>query len=214
MRAAAAALLLVLLAAPPAGAQVIDRVMAVVNGSVITQSEVHGLLAFGMVRRPADGDLTAVLDRLIERRLVLAEVNRYSPPEPAEGLLDARFADVRGRFASEEAFERRLAEFGFTRDALRGHIRDDLRIAHYLRQRFGAAYQPPESDILHYYRTHPEAFTRNGSLLSFGEAYDDARAAVIAERRTTLVRDWVAGLRRRANVIIPGAAPSDGSFAF
>lgn len=183
--------------------EVIDRVMATVNGAVITQSEVNALIRFGFVDRPADGDLEVLIDRLVERRLMLTEVNRYSPPEPAPGLVETRLADVQRRFGSDDERDAALREFGMTVDALSGYVRDELRVAAYLRQRFGAAYQPSEADILQYYRNHPAEFSRNGVLLSYTDAHDDARAAVIGERRVSLTREWVAGLRRRADISVP-----------
>jgi hypothetical protein len=51
-------------------------------------------------------------------------------------------------------------------------------------------------------RTRPEAFTRYGVLLSYGEAHDDARAALIAQRRAQQIQDWLAGLRRRADIVV------------
>jgi hypothetical protein len=183
----------------PAHAQIIDRVMAVVNGGVITQSDVEAVRRFGLMPAAPVADL---VEQLIDRRLTVVEVNRYSPPEPPAALVDARLSDVRRRFPSEEAFARALAEVGLSEDQMRAYVRDDLRIEAYVRQRFGAAYQPPDADILQYYRTRPEAFTRNGVLLSFGEAYDDARAALIAQRRAQQIEDWLAGLRRRADIVV------------
>jgi peptidyl-prolyl cis-trans isomerase SurA len=189
-----------------AGAQVIDRVMAVVNGAVITQSDVEALRRLGLA--PPSGDTSTLVERLIDRRLMMVEVNRYSPPEPAAALVDVRLDDVRRRFASQEGYEQALAEVGLTEDQLRAYFRDELRMRAYLRQRFGAAYQPAENDILQYYRTHPTEFTRNGRLLSYGEAYDEARAALIVRRREQQVQDWLSGLRRRADIIVPsGSAP-------
>lgn len=198
MRVAAAAALAALVVGGAARAQVIDRVMAVVNGSVITQSDVEAVLRFGlMTPRP----VADVVERLIDRRLTIVEVNRYSPPEPATALIDARLDEVRRRFQSDERFERTLLEVGVGEDQLRAYLRDSIRIQAYLRQRFGAAYQPPDADILQYYRTHPEEFTRNGVLLGYGEAYDDARAALIVHRREEQIQQWLSNLRRRADIV-------------
>lgn len=190
---------LLLLATPAVSrGQVIDRVMAVVNGSVITQSDVEAVLRFGlMTPRP----VPEVVERLIDRRLTIVEVNRYSPPEPAAALVDARLDEVRRRFQSDERFARTLTEVGLDEDQLRAYLRDSIRIQLYVRQRFGAAYQPPDADILQYYRTHPEEFTRGGVPLSFGEAYDDARAALIAQRREEQIEGWLSNLRRRADIV-------------
>jgi hypothetical protein len=51
-----------------------------------------------------------------------------------------------------------------------------------------------------YYRDHPAEFTRNEVLLPFSDVAGSARAKLIAERRAALIREWLAGLRRRAEV--------------
>ena len=68
-------------------ADVIDRVMAVVNQQPILLSDVNAAILFQLVPRAEAGDpLASTLDRLIERALILEEVERYQPPEPAHRL--------------------------------------------------------------------------------------------------------------------------------
>jgi hypothetical protein len=145
-------------------ADVIDRVMAVVNRRPILLSDVNTAIEFQLVSRSEAGDLLAsTLDRLIERALILEEVDRYQPPEPAAEEIDKRAEAIRQRFATPDAFQKALASVGITEAQLRTHIRDDLRSVTYINQRFG------ESD--------PAA-------------------------RETLIAEWAAGLRRRADVTV------------
>ena len=81
-------------------------------------------------------------------------------------------------------------------------MRDDLRIESYLRQRFGASYQPGEEEVARYYRAHESDFIRNGVLRPYDEVRDEARKRLVDDRTASLVSDWVAGLRRRADVTI------------
>ena len=67
---------------------------------------------------------------------MLAEVDRYAPPEPAAAEIDRRVADIRARAGTE--FERVLLLGGIGLEQLRREVRDDLRIDAYLQQRFGA----------------------------------------------------------------------------
>lgn len=167
-----------------ARAEIIDRVLAVVNGVMLTQTDVYGAMAFGLVdldgglgseargqgsgarsqESGASDPIQPALDQLIERELVLAEVNRYAPPEPSEAEVAARAAAVRARFPSPEAYQRALASTGYTDERVRAVARDAIRIETYLAQRFGVSVQP-------------------------------------ADRRI-LIADWKAGLRRRADVTI------------
>lgn len=186
------------------GAQVLDRVLALVGGNTITLSDVNAAITFGLVPLPADPrqQTQAALDALVARQLQLSEVDRYLPPEPAPSDVDARLAQVRARFASPEAFEKALQDTGLTVATLRGHVRDDVRIESYRQQRFGAGYQPSDDEVLAYYRSHQSEFTRDGTVRPYPEVRDEARQAFIQARTANLVRDWIAGLRRRVDVTI------------
>jgi hypothetical protein len=197
------ALVLTILVVGPAGAQIIDRVLAVVDGSPVTLSDVNAAVTFGLVTVPArqDGD-RAALDAVIDRRLQLLEVNRYLPPEPTTAAIDASLAEMRKRFASEDAFQAALREAGLSLPDLRAAVRDSLRIASYLGQRFRAGYQPGEDEVLAYYRAHQAEFERGGAGRPFAEAREDARRRLIETRTDALIRDWVAALRRRVDVTL------------
>jgi hypothetical protein len=132
---------LVLLAATFAAAETIDRVLAVVAGQLIMLSDVNAVRALGIVTVPADSpDPTAeVLSKLIDRELMLAEVDRYAPPEPDAATIDRDVAAVRARFPSAKAFDDVLARSGFDATHVREIVRQNLRLNAYLEQRFAVA---------------------------------------------------------------------------
>jgi len=123
-----------------ANADVIDRIMAVVSGQPITLSDVTAARQFGLVPVPpgTQDAIADTLDRLVERTLILAEVERFQPPEPDPVEMTLRIDELERRAGSTAAFETALAVVGMTRDQLRRYFRDDLRITTYLNQRFGA----------------------------------------------------------------------------
>ena len=188
----------IVLAIAIARAEVIDRILAVVDGALITQSDAAAVIRLGLVAGPAD-PLAAVVDRLIERRLLLREVDRYAPPDPREADVDRAVIEIRDRTGTPAQFEAILLQTGFSLDQLRRHVRDDLRIEAYLQQRFGTV-QPSEEEIQLYYREHAAQFTQGGVVRPLGEARDVVKAALVAERRAETIRGWLADLRRRANV--------------
>ena len=190
-------------ASPPSvqPTNVIDRILAVVSGGLILQSDVTAASRLGLVTVPAEGDqVQRVLDRLIERRLMLMEVDRYGPLEPSGADVDKAVSEIDKRIGSGERLDAILRESGFTVDQLRLFVRDDLRIRAYLEQRFGTSLIAGEEEILAYYRTHSLEFTRQGVVRPFAEIREEARDALIAERRAALVREWLASLRRRTEV--------------
>ena len=184
-----------------ARADVIDRTMAVVFSQPILLSDVNAALVFQLVQLPAGAkdSFAAALDRVIERTLMLAEVDRYQPPEPAPQEIESRAAEIERRF-DPAVLEKMFAATGMSRDRLRQYIRDDLRIATYLNQRFGVAAQPSDDEVLAYYREHAREFMRDGVQQPFEAVAETIRARLVQERRMALIADWLATLRRRADV--------------
>jgi len=112
--------------------------MAVVSGQPILLSDVTAASEFALVIVPrGTPDPTAyTLDRLIRRRLILAEVDRFQPPEPDPSEITVRVDAMEKRAGSPAAFEKALAVTGLTREQLRRYVRDNLRIETYLNERF------------------------------------------------------------------------------
>ncbi len=128
-------------AARPARAadEVIDRVLAVVSGDVITLSDVRAAQTLGRVQVGTAADpVRVVLSQLIDRALLLAEVNRFAPPEPSALSIDTALESVVARFPSADAFDATLQRLGVDRAFVRDLLREDLRIRAYLDQRFTA----------------------------------------------------------------------------
>ena len=166
-----------------AQAEIIDRVLAILPGQIITQSDVHAALDLGLVEVPQGGDrLAAGLSAVIDRVLMLNEVRRVVPPEPSAAAIQARAARIRQRFDSPAALARVLAASGIDETVLSVHAADDLRLASYLDERFSAASQPTDEEVR--------------------QAGEGARERLADERRRSLIAAWVSELRRRADVTI------------
>jgi hypothetical protein len=196
--------LALLLFAPPAGAQqggVIDRVLAVVGGQVVSLSDARAVLAFKLVepRRGVD-PIAEALDYLVNRQLMLGEVDRYSAPSPDAAALRQRMEAVRARFPDKAAYEEALTRSALTETRLRDLVGDNIRIENYLEQRFSAAAQPTLEEVERYYLDHRANFTVNGRVLPLEEVQAEAFARVSTERRNFLIADWLDRLRRRAAI--------------
>ena len=187
---------------PVSGQQLLERVVARVNGYAITLTDVRAAFALGVVEAPAGADGEAVAtDRLIDRQLVLAEVSRFAPPEPDAVLIATEAARIAARAGSGLAAL--MASTGIDEASVRDIARDNLRIQAYLDQRFGATVQLTEDEVTQYYRIHPDEFTRDGILAPFGEVEARVRTRAGDERRAALVTQWVRDLRARADVSMP-----------
>ena len=123
------------------------------------------------------------MQRLIDRRLMLAEVDRYAPPEPTSAAVDAAMTAIERRYKDALEMEIALNQSAMSREELRRYVRDTLRLETYFQQRFSTVVQPSEDEIRLYYREHAAEFTVAGKLQPLDAAREAVRAAVIREQR-------------------------------
>lgn len=185
---------------PGSDQDLLDRTLAIVGGQPITLSDARAAVALGLIAPPAGGDPAEAIAPLVDRELVLREVQRYAPPAPADGEIDRGVDEVRRRAGGEEALARILEQHGFTDLRLRAWVRDDLRTQAYLAQRFASASLPSDGEVAAAYQRQRAAFDAKG--LTFAQAEPEMREQLIAERRAELITDWVSELRRRTEVIL------------
>ncbi|MBI2829101.1 MAG: hypothetical protein HYX77_07525 [Acidobacteria bacterium] len=198
---------LIVVAVCPLGAQqLLDRIVARVNGEVISLTDLKAAVALGVVEGPAGADETAAIEGLIDRQLVLAEVARFAPPEPAPADVARETAALTVRVGSGLAAM--MESTGVDEVRIRDIARDNLRIQAYLNQRFGATVQITEEEVARYYRIHPDEFTRDGILIPFTQAEPVARERAGAERRASTVAQWMHDVRSRAEITRPISPPA------
>ena len=185
---------------------VVDRLVAVVSGQPILFSDLRAARALVLVAEAGSLDDEALTDRLVVRELMRAEVERFSTTVDLDRGV-ARQADAEAR-ASKAGGEAGLAALGLTPGRLLAWIEDDARIERYMRQRFDASAQPSDDEALTWFQIHERDYLRDGRPRPFAEVRDEVRARLAGERRQSLVDDWVAGLRRRAIVVLV-PAPSE-----
>jgi hypothetical protein len=194
-------LVLVVWAVAAPRAEVIDRVLAVVAGDLVLASDVQAVRNLNPSDDGPIGTDGEILSRLIDRALMLAEVDRFAPPEPDAAAVDQAVAAVRARFATSQAFAQALARAGLEERHLRERARQDLRVAAYVSQRF-ATLPPSEEALNRYYRENAARFTRNGGLVPFETVRPEVAEAVAAQLRRGAIEEWLVGLRRRADIRI------------
>lgn len=181
--------------------ELIDRTLALVGGQPITLSDVRAAAAFGLVAADRSRqDVPFVTALLVDRELMLREVQRYAPPPPSEAAVDARLDEIRQRYPDAAAFNRALELHGLTEVRLRAWLRDDLRTVAYLAQRFASASTPTDADIAAAYARSRAEFDAAG--LSLEQATPQLRERLVVARRAELISDWLSDLRRRTDVVI------------
>jgi hypothetical protein len=193
---------IVLSATPLFGQQLLDRVVARVNGSAITLTDVQAAIGLGLVDVPAgSGVTTPAVQQLIDRQLLLGEVARFSPPEPDPAAVDTETAAMKKRVGAR--LDALIRATGLDEARIHETARDTLRIQAYLNQRFGTTLQVSDEEVDEYYRAHPGEFSRDARVIPFEEAEPVARQRAAAERRGATIAQWVRDLRSRAEITLP-----------
>ena len=197
---------LVAIFASAARADIIDRVVAVVDGHLITMSDVRTITALHLLdpsspASPVEAGRDPGVEHLIDRILVLEEVERYAPAPPDDKAVDARLATIAEASGLAAQLEERLHDLGVSPAWLRQWATDSLRIRAYVDQRFGNVVQPTDEELEAYFREHQSDFA--GKDVNDATVQLTARTAIVAGRRRAVLTEWITGLRRRADVMRP-----------
>lgn len=186
--------------AAQAQGELLERTLAIVGTQVITLSDARAAIRLGLIEADRSADPIAMTQALVDRELILREVQRYAPPAPSESAVNVRMDEIRARLPGPSELSRVLEETGFTEARLRAWIRDDLRTVTYLAQRFASASTPTDTEISFAFAQQRAEFERAGT--TFEQAAPILRERLVTSRRRELIADWVSDLRRRTDVTI------------
>lgn len=180
-----------------------EEVVAVIEAQSVTLSEVEAETrirladdrgpAVAMV--PLDRPLLAAsLRRLVEERVVLAEIERLRlfDLEPAER--EQLLRRLRGKFASVAAWEEFLRKLEMTEEEVGVVLARGLRVGRYLDNRLKLAAQLRDSELAAALKALGDAGPKTQA------ARDVVRARLSREKYERLLVGLLAELRKRANV--------------
>ena len=208
LAATIAALLMCAVMVPLRAQVVVDRVIAVVSGTVILRSDAQAALALGLVDAAGTRDpVEAAMRWLIDRQLVLDEAGRGDRVDVGSEAVARAVAGARQRFASDAEYRRTLAGLGLDDRGLERLLRDTLVARLYVERRFDVAPPLSEDELRAYYLAHQARFVRNGRQLTFEDAVAEVTAVLQQERRDQAIAAWMERLRRRAEIREIYAAP-------
>ena len=122
------------------GGEVVDRMVAVVNGSeLITYSDLLWQLALqpGVpLDSPRREDLRRALELLIDQRLVIHEAHKLPHVHATDEELKKAEGELANRFPSRQEFQSRLERTGLTAAQLREIVHERIDMVKYLDFRF------------------------------------------------------------------------------
>jgi peptidyl-prolyl cis-trans isomerase SurA len=190
---------LLLIAASTAGAELVDRIVAIIDRDVIMLSEAEQAMWLVELRGSDEATIRDVVEQLIEARLIGREVSRFTDAPIPEDDIEARVSQVRASFVSEAAFQELLASRGLSEDELRTELRRQLTVGRYLERRFRALTYVTEDEIGRYFSEQvlPELAGERGPSV---EETDQIRRILEERRFNERVEEWIDGLKARARI--------------
>jgi parvulin-like peptidyl-prolyl isomerase len=151
-------------------AEVVDRIVAVVNDEVITQSEVEeSVIPFVADYRIRYGEEELsdkkmqearedALNRLIEEKLILQEAKKRNI-KVEEADIEERIAEVKKRFSSEEEFNRAIEASGITIAKLREKYKEQIMMRDLISGLINSKVNITPTQIAAYYYAHIKSFS-------------------------------------------------------
>lgn len=209
---------LLLLVAVLAPAQVVDRMVAVVNKHVILESEldqatrVEFLLQGKPIATLTAADRVAVLDRLIERSLLDQQIMNPGMLDPTPQELAAKVKEVRAGIpaaGTDAQWKVLLSSYGLTQEDLEEQLTDQVRILRFIDLRFRGLVRVDTGAIETYYQQTflPEVRRRNAPEPKLEEVSDKIEQILIEQRIDELLNNWLKTLRAQAHIEKMLAAP-------
>jgi peptidyl-prolyl cis-trans isomerase SurA len=192
--------------ASPAETRLEDRIVAVVNEDPILASDLDRLEALGMAERTAgEGDeqfRRRLLDLLIEEKLRFQEIDRFGFSELPAQDVEARLKEIRSRFPSQEAFDRRLAELELDPQELRNLVARQLLVLIFVEERLGPRVFVDLDQIRAYYNDvlTKELRARKEPVPPIDEVREPIRRLLKEKLLNEELVRWTEELRRDADV--------------
>lgn len=148
--------LLMLLLRPAGGLraqEVVDRIVARVEGDVILLSEVRALSRYQqLVDGNAESD-AQILDRLIDQWIVRNEAETARFPHPTDSEITRGVERVQSSFASPEEYVEHRKQCDLSDADVRSLVAAQLYLTDYLDSRFRSSVQIDPKQIEEFYRT-------------------------------------------------------------
>jgi peptidyl-prolyl cis-trans isomerase SurA len=203
-----------------ATAEVIDRIVATVNGRVILQSDwdealcYEALLTNRTLAQFTDDDRRAVLDRLIDQELLHEQMKSADFLHATDAEATARVADARRLYpqaASGEAWQAILDKYHLTEKDVFVRVRQQIDVMRLVDARLRPAVEIDSKSIEAYYRDQfvPKLRQSGASEVPLADVSAKIRELLTEQKVSELLVSWLQTLRSEGQVRIPGASSAN-----
>jgi sulfur carrier protein ThiS len=190
---------------------VIERVVATVNGRAILQSDWEEAICYeAFIDGHSPDELTvadrqATLDRLIDQELLRQQVQSTGSRQTSQPQVDQRIQEIRKLYpsaATEPGWLRTLASYGLNETELKRRIAQQLELTRLVEARLLPSVQIDTRSIEIYYRETliPQLRKSGGKQVSLAEVSPKIKEVLTQQRMNDLLVAWLRNLRAESRI--------------
>jgi hypothetical protein len=172
--------------------QIVDGIVARIEGDIITFSELRELAAYQQLLDGHSQSDEELRSELIEQWMLNDEATGARFPMPAAAEVDREMSRVQNSFPNTAAFQQRLGEVALTSESLRRVITRQIYLARYLDYKFRSSVQVDDAAIANYYRDHlvPELQAKGQPAPPVTDVTDQIRELLIEQGVSERTAEW------------------------
>ena len=214
-------LFLAIALALPASGEVIDRIVATVNGHIILQSDWNDALRFeALLSARSLSDFNEqerrdVLDRRIDQELLSEQMKSASFPHASESEAADQVAAARKLYpeaSTDDGWNAVLGKFGVTEKALLSHVREQIDLMRLVDAHLRPTIQIDSKSVEAYYRDKfvPQLKQSGADEVPLADVSAKIRELLTEEKVNELMVSWLQSLRSESTVSMLGTEGSPG----
>jgi peptidyl-prolyl cis-trans isomerase SurA len=192
-------------------AEVLDRIVARVNGHIILQSDWQDAVHFEafLNDRPPEqvssAEENAALDRLVDQELLEEQMRLADFPKASDDEVQQRVAEVRKQHPeaqAEEGWSRLLARYGISEEALKRRLALQLDLTRWVDARLRPTIHIDPETIASYYSHELLPRLRNSGAreVSLDEASAGIQEVLTEQKLNQLLVAWLENLRSGSQI--------------
>jgi peptidyl-prolyl cis-trans isomerase SurA len=187
-------------------AEMVDRIVAVVNGEIVTASELNQAMAMrqrgnkGAVKESAESSRSEVLDKLIDELLLKDSIEKAKITVDDEEVARAIGNVLRQNQMTPEQLKADLASKGVTYETYKYQVAHQIRFIKFTNQIVGQQIKLSDRELRDYYDRNKDRF--GGPSSTFEAAREQVYDALYEERMEDAMRSYLLAQRQKAYIDI------------
>jgi peptidyl-prolyl cis-trans isomerase SurA len=193
----------------------LDRVVAIVNGDLVLESDVDAerqFEAFRPLRATKSETRDEIINRLINRALILQQIAMEPEPPVPEADVDQELILLRKTIPkcaayhcdTDAGWQRFVTDQGVTLPELRAHWKLRMEVLRFIEERFRMGIRITDQEIDEYYKSTlvPAFQKQNAPAPAENTIKDKIQEILLQQQVDKLLDDWLAALRAQGSVRI------------